>query len=149
MLNSDILNKTTLYIIFISIAFSGVFDNVKNWYQSPNEKIIGKWDLYFKNSYQENAYITFNEDFSSFMTAIGVGISQDWVITPDNMLILKNRKSTHKKPGTKLYHITFENYDKFKQCIGAISPLIYDFQLLGEYNYNIETLQKLHELNQI
>ena len=42
--------------------------------------------------------------------------------------------------------VTFENYEKFKQCIVAISPLIYDFQLLGEYNYNIETLQKLHEL---
>jgi len=40
--------------------------------------------------------------------------------------------------------LTFDNYERYKQSLAAIKPLVVDFQLLGEYKYSIETLESIH-----
>lgn len=46
------------------------------------------------------------------------------------------------------YHIyvdlSFENYERYEQCLTAIKPLVVDFQILGEYKYGIESLGTIH-----
>tara|TARA_Y100001935_G_scaffold251831_1_gene254564 strand:- start:1056 stop:1922 length:867 start_codon:yes stop_codon:yes gene_type:complete len=40
--------------------------------------------------------------------------------------------------------LTFEEYEKYTNSINAIRPLIQDLQILGEYKYGIESLNKIH-----
>lgn len=46
------------------------------------------------------------------------------------------------------YHLyvdfSFDNYDRYKQSIVAIKPLVVDFQILGEYKHSIESLENIH-----
>lgn len=40
--------------------------------------------------------------------------------------------------------LTFENYERYQQCLVAIKPLVVDFQILGEYKHGLESLGIIH-----
>jgi prephenate dehydratase len=40
--------------------------------------------------------------------------------------------------------LTFDNYERYQQCLSAIKPLVVDLQILGEYKYGIESLGNIH-----
>lgn len=40
--------------------------------------------------------------------------------------------------------ISFDNYERYQQCLVAIKPLVVDFQILGEYKHGIESLEIIH-----
>ncbi len=40
--------------------------------------------------------------------------------------------------------LTFDNYDRYRQSITAITPLVVDLQIQGEYKYGIESLENIH-----
>ena len=40
--------------------------------------------------------------------------------------------------------ITFDSYERYQQSLSAITPLVVDLQILGEYKYSIETLENIH-----
>lgn len=42
--------------------------------------------------------------------------------------------------------LTFDSYERYQQSITAITPLVVDLQILGEYKYSIETLENIHQL---
>jgi len=40
--------------------------------------------------------------------------------------------------------LTFDSYERYQQSITAITPLVVDLQILGEYKYGIESLENIH-----
>lgn len=40
--------------------------------------------------------------------------------------------------------VSFTNYTRYRQSIDAITPLIIDLQILGEYEYGIKSLESIH-----
>ncbi len=40
--------------------------------------------------------------------------------------------------------LSYDNFDRFKQSIAAITPLVVDLQILGEYKFGIESLENIH-----
>lgn len=40
--------------------------------------------------------------------------------------------------------IVFKDYERYTQSLTAITPLLQDLHILGEYEYNIKTLEKIH-----
>lgn len=40
--------------------------------------------------------------------------------------------------------ISFDNFDRYQQCLVAVKPLVVDFQILGEYKHGIESLGSIH-----
>ncbi len=40
--------------------------------------------------------------------------------------------------------ISFDSYERYKQGLSAITPLVTDLKILGEYKYSIESLENIH-----
>lgn len=40
--------------------------------------------------------------------------------------------------------LSFDNYERYQQCLVAVKPLVVDFQILGEYKQGIESLGSIH-----
>lgn len=41
--------------------------------------------------------------------------------------------------------LTFDSCERYKQSVAAITPLVVDLQILGEYKYGIESLENIHQ----
>jgi prephenate dehydratase len=41
--------------------------------------------------------------------------------------------------------LTFDSFERYQQSITAITPLVVDLQILGEYKYGIESLENIHQ----
>ncbi|PKP10620.1 MAG: prephenate dehydratase [Bacteroidetes bacterium HGW-Bacteroidetes-4] len=40
--------------------------------------------------------------------------------------------------------LTFDSFERYQQSISAITPLVVDLQILGEYQYGIDSLETIH-----
>jgi prephenate dehydratase len=40
--------------------------------------------------------------------------------------------------------LTFDSFERYQQSINAITPLVVDLQILGEYQYGIDSLETIH-----
>ncbi|MFA6402062.1 MAG: prephenate dehydratase [Salinivirgaceae bacterium] len=40
--------------------------------------------------------------------------------------------------------LSYDNFERYQQSISAITPLVVDLQILGEYKYGIESLENIH-----
>jgi prephenate dehydratase len=41
--------------------------------------------------------------------------------------------------------VTFQDFERYQQCLTAITPLVKDMHILGEYNYGTHSFEEIHQ----
>jgi prephenate dehydratase len=44
--------------------------------------------------------------------------------------------------------VTFSDFERYQQCLTAITPLVNDMHILGEYNYGTHSFEEIHQIQQ-
>jgi len=45
--------------------------------------------------------------------------------------------------------VTFTEFERYQQCLAAITPLVKDMHILGEYNYGTHSFEEIHQIQQL
>ncbi len=44
--------------------------------------------------------------------------------------------------------VTFSDFQRYQQCLTAVTPLVKDMHILGEYNYGTQSFEQIHQIQQ-